>query len=137
MEIRPSPGNCIRGFSGCQWQPPSLNWLKPTSEIYCLTGLKQKPGVPASGIVGSRLRQCHEDSALRSALLPSHQLHPEMLCGIPRRLKAYSLLPAGNCRGKRASPSQGPSLTPFCGTVIVQGEGSVDWSDCSHGQSFI
>jgi len=36
-----------------------------------------------------------------------------MLCGIPWRLKAYNLLPAGNCRGKRASPSQGPSLTPF------------------------
>lgn len=98
---------------GCQWQPHNLNWLKPTSEDYYLIGLK-KPGVPASGIVGSRLRQCHEDSAPSSQpCFPPHQLHSKMLCGIPWRLKTYNPLPAGNCRGKRASPSQGPSLTPF------------------------
>ena len=120
MGIRTSPGNCIRG-SWLPGQPPNLNWLKPTRGIYCLTGLK-KSGAPASGIVGSRLRQCHEDSATSSQFcFPPHQLHCKMPCGIPWRLQAYNLLPAGNHRGKRASPSQGSSWTPFVSSSLCLG----------------
>ena len=100
---------------GCQWQPPSFNWLKPTLGIYCLTGLKKQPQVSASGIVGSRLRQCREDSApFSQPCFPPRQLHSKMPCGIPWRLEAYNLLPAGHRRGERAAPSHGPSCTPLC-----------------------